>query len=108
MSATNEQRPDRKESDRSRVSGISAAALEGAREGDAAGAKSLNPGDLGAKLAQPGPGMTNRDSADDTPGSVSSSNEQTGITGGIVEDEGDADEEPRSATASDGEEPIER
>jgi hypothetical protein len=93
---------DQPDPKRRNASGISAAAIEGAREGEAASEKSLNPDDIPAKLAQPAPGMTNRESADETPASVSSTNEYTGITGGITEDQDDEDQEWRRAGGSSG------
>lgn len=89
------------------VSGIGAAALHGAREGE----KSLDPDDLGAKLAQPAPGLAGGTSAGETAGSVSSTNERSGLTGGITDDQEDDEQEWRRAGGADNDqasEPRER
>jgi hypothetical protein len=79
-------------------SGISAAAIEGAKQGE----QSTNPDKPGEKLARPAPGATRQSSSNESAESVSSTNEQTGITGGVRENQEDEDQEWRRASDGDG------
>ena len=81
---------DSKEQEKPR--GIAAAAIEGAKEGQRA--SDANPDDPAAKLATPAPGMTKQRAA-----GPSSTNQYTGVTGAIRDDqdEEDADEQRRRA-----------
>ena len=63
--------------------GIAAAAIEGATEGERQH-RPVDPDDVGASLARPAPGMTEQPEP-----SESSTNQYTGITGGLHEDEDD-------------------
>ena len=60
--------------------GIAAAAIEGAREGERAA--DANPDNAAAKLARPAPGMTEQPAA-----SPSTTNQYTGVTGAIRDDD---------------------
>jgi hypothetical protein len=60
--------------------GIAAAAIEGAREGEQS--QAANPDDAPAKLARPAPGMTEQPEA-----SPSTTNQYTGVTGAIRDDD---------------------
>ena len=66
--------------------GIAAAAIEGAREGERANVG--NPDDAPAKLARPAPGMTKQPEP-----APSSTNQYTGITGAISEEQDRADDD---------------
>ena len=66
-----------------RPRGIAAAAIEGAREGEE---ERQSPDDAAASLARPAPGMTKQPE----PGH-SSTNPSTGITGGLHEQDDDAE-----------------
>jgi len=63
--------------------GIAAAAIEGAREGED---ERRSPDDAAASLARPAPGMTEQPEP-----SNSSTNQYTGVTGGLHEDENEDD-----------------
>lgn len=87
-----------------RPSGIAAAAIEGAKEGERA--EHANPDDNTGKLARPAPGM-----ADQPAASPSSTNQYTGVTGAIREDQEDEEQEWRRAGGAGGspdDEPRER
>ena len=60
--------------------GIAAAAIEGVREGERAA--DANPDDAAAKLARPAPGMTEQPAA-----SPSTTNQYTGVSGAVREDD---------------------
>jgi hypothetical protein len=63
-----------------RVSGISDAALKGAKRGE----RSSKEGESNAaKLARPGPGATRKPSANTEPCELGTTNDRTGITGGL-------------------------
>ena len=63
-----------------RPRGIAAAAIDGAKEGE----RSVNPDEVTGSLARPAPGM-----AEQPEPAPSSTNQYTGITGGLTEVEGD-------------------
>jgi hypothetical protein len=63
--------------------GIAAAAIEGARDGEG---ERRSPDDAAASLARPAPGMTEQPEP-----SKSSTNQYTGVTGGLNEEDGDRD-----------------
>jgi hypothetical protein len=65
--------------------GIAAAAIEGAREGEVE-RQHANPDDPAASLARPAPGMTEQPEPP-----PSTTNQYTGITGGLHEEDGERD-----------------
>jgi len=69
--------------------GIAAAAIEGAREGEDE-RQHVNPDDHAASLARPGPGMTKQPEPP-----PSTTNQYSGVTGGLHEDEDDGDNDRR-------------
>ena len=80
-----------------RITGIAAAAMEGAREGESdAAAKQPGTDQNREALARPGPGM--KANPDAPP---STTNQYTGITGGVTEDQDDEDQEWRRAGGGD-------
>ena len=95
--------PKQQQPQHQRPRGIAAAAIEGAREGE----QSVNPDDVTGSLARPAPGMTKQPEP-----SPSSTNQYTGVTGGLTEDQDNDEEERRRAGGSDPDaapdEPAER
>lgn len=95
-----------------RVSGISAAAIQGAKEGDPRQQQQqqqLNPDEIAAKMAGPHPGMTDPRSPAVTGGvggteigGVSSTNPETGVTGQVREEQEDEEQEWRRAGGGSG------
>ena len=73
--------------------GIAAAALDGAKEGE----RSVNPDEITGSLAHPAPGMTEQPKP-----SPSSTNQYTGVTGGLHEEQDDEDQEWRRAGGGGG------
>jgi hypothetical protein len=84
---------DSKEQEKPR--GIAAAAMEGAKQGEREG--NVNPDDPAAKLATPGPGMTKQPAA-----SPSSTNQYTGVTGAIRDDQDEEDADEQARRSADG------
>ena len=87
-----------------RPTGIAAAAIEGGREGEPAAEATTNP-DNDAAMARPAPGMTDPRGPNSTGGAnpgggVSSTGEQTGITGGVTDEQEDDEQEWRRAGGS--------
>ena len=80
--ATNDPKQDQ------RPRGIAAAAIDGAKEGGRPVNPPVNPDDVSGSLARPAPGMTERPEP-----APSSTNQYTGITGGLTEDEDDDDDD---------------
>ena len=72
---------DPKQSQRPR--GIAAAAIDGAKEGE----RSVNPDEVAGSLARQAPGM-----AEQPEPAPSSTNQYTGITGGLTEDQAEDDD----------------
>src|SRR5688572_788745 len=75
-----------------RPRGIAAAAIDGANEG------SVNPDEVTGSLARPAPGMTEQPEP-----APSSTNQYTGVTGGLTDEQEDDDQAWRRAGGADGE-----
>lgn len=71
-----------------RPRGIAAAAIDGAKEGE----RSVDPDEISGSLARPAPGM-----AEQPEPSPSSTNQYTGITGGLSDVQEDQEQEWRRA-----------
>ena len=77
-----------KQQEQKRPTGIAAAALEGAKQGET----SVNPDEVAGGLARPAPGMTKEPEP-----AHSTSNQYTGVTGGVSEAQEDDEQEWRRA-----------
>jgi hypothetical protein len=76
-----------------RPRGIAAAAIEGAREGE----RNVDPDEVTGSLARPAPGMTEQPEP-----SPSSTNQYTGVTGGLTDAQDDEDQQWRRAGGAGG------